>query len=156
MSKLHIFMQSSTAETKLSTTAGRDGHDKQVGIQHVQRVFFSFSSRDVRELGLSELKDLRTISVQIIESELDRARMKVSARKKLPHSLSLSLISQWKITLQHGESGVDSSTKPPAPPPESATTSCCWQEWAARGWWGGCDEQRRGGGEVFKCRCPTL
>ena len=90
MSKLHIFMQSSTAETKLSTTAGRDGHDKQVGIQHVQRVFFSFSSRDVRELGLSELKDLRTISVQIIESELDRARMKVSARKKVA-SLSFTI-----------------------------------------------------------------
>ena len=95
--------------------------------------------------------------MQIIKSELDKARVKVSARKKVASlSLSLSLISQWKITLQHGESGVDSSTKPPAPPPESATTSCCWQEWAARGWWGGCDEQRRGGGQVFKCRCPML
>ena len=78
--------------------------------------------------------------MQIIESELDRARVKVSARKKLPHSLSLSLI----------------STKPPALTPESPTTSCCWQEWAARGWWGGCDEQRRGGGQVIKCRCPML
>ena len=100
--------------------------------------------------------------MKILKSELDkRARVKVSAGKKLPHSLSLSLISQWKITLQHGESGVNSSTKPPAPPPESSpsespTTSCCWQEWAARGWWGGCDEQRRGGGQVIKCRCPML
>ena len=94
--------------------------------------------------------------MQIIESELDRARVKVSARKKLPHSLSLSLISQWKITLQHGESGVDSSTKPPAPPPESPTTICCWHEWVARCGWGGCDEQRQGDGQAFKCRCPIL
>ena len=100
--------------------------------------------------------------MQIIKFELDRARVKVSARKKVASlSLSLSLISQWKITLQHGESGVDSSSKPPAPSPESPTsktpsTICCWQEWTARGWWGGCDEQRRGGGQVFKCRCPML
>ena len=95
--------------------------------------------------------------MQIIKSELDKARVKVSARKKVASlSLSLSLISQWKITLQHGESGVDSSTKPPAPPSESSTTSFCRQEWVARGRWGGCDEQRRGGGQVFKCRCPML
>ena len=94
--------------------------------------------------------------MQIIKSELDKARVKVSARKKVASlSLSLSLISQWKITLQHGESGVDSSSKPPAPPPEYPTTIFCRQEWVARGWWGGCDEQRRGG-QVFKCRCPML